>query len=260
MRLFEAVLELRRRRMRRRMLGPRVLSAFAESHPTASFVEIGANDGRKHDHLRDYVTALPWRGVMVEPVPYVFDRLVANYGDAERVALVNAAVAERDGLLPFFHLRNPDGEDPGVLPDWYDGVGSFLREVVLSHAGELPDVEARIVERDVETLRFDTLLERHGLERVDLLLIDTEGYDARILRSIDLTRHRPRLIVYEHYHLDPDDRRATRELLESHGYETAEELFDTFCLRPGDGDVLDRTWQRRRPALPGISRYERAAA
>ena len=254
--MLETISRRRYRRRQRKMLGSKLLAAFAESHPAAIFVEIGANDGRQHDHLRDYVGVLPWTGLMVEPVPYVFDRLADNYGAVEGVTLVNAAVAERDGRMDFFHLREAGEAERAGLPDWYDGVGSLRRDVLLSHASEMPDLEQRLVQLEVEALSFDTLLERHGLERVDLLLIDAEGYDAEILRSIDLRRHRPRLVVYEHFHLDASERGASRARIEADGYETVEEMFDTYCLLAGPGDALDRAWRRSAPALPGVSKHD----
>jgi hypothetical protein len=83
---------------------------------------------------------------------------------------------------------------------------------------------------------------------VDLVVVDTEGYDAEILESIDFSAAPPRLVVYEHYHLGPDEQRACRERLEAAGYETLEEGFDTFCLRPGD-DELGRRWRALEPAV-----------
>jgi FkbM family methyltransferase len=253
---LETIARWRYRRRQSRLLGARLLAAFAKSHPAATFIEIGANDGRQHDHLRDYVGALPWTGLMVEPVPYVFDRLAANYGGVDGVTLVNAAVAERDGRLPFFHLREASLQERAGLPDWYDGVGSLRRDVIESHAPQMPDIGERIVQSEVEALTFDTLLERHGLGHVDLLLIDAEGHDAEILRSIDLGRHRPRLVVYEHFHLSPSERAAARARIEAHGYGTVEEMFDTYCLVPGPGDALDRAWKRFEPALPGVSKHD----
>ncbi|MGH2976215.1 MAG: hypothetical protein ACRDLL_15325 [Solirubrobacterales bacterium] len=47
------------------LAGPRILRAFAEVHPRAVFIEIGANDGVQCDQLRPFVTSLPWSGVMV---------------------------------------------------------------------------------------------------------------------------------------------------------------------------------------------------
>src|SRR3954451_18446909 len=147
---------------------------------------------------------------MVEPVPYVFERLRRNYAGVAGVTLVNAAIADRDGTLPFFHLRDAPPDERATLPDWYDGVGSLSREAVLSHAPQMPGIAERLVESEVEALTFATLCERHDLQQVDLVVIDAEGFDWQILRTIDLARHRPRLVVYEHFHLAPGDRAEAR--------------------------------------------------
>jgi len=251
----------RYRRLLRRMAGPRLLRAFAEAYPQARFVEIGSNDGSKYDHLREHIVSGAWRGIMVEPVPYVFERLRANYGHLERVALENVAVADRDGSLPFYHVAEASEEERAQLPDWYDTIGSFHREAVASHASKIPGLEERIVTTEVPTVTFRTLLERNGYDQVDLVLIDTEGYDAEILATIDFDVHRPRLVIYEHFHLPAAERRATRARLEAHGYETMEEGFDTFCLDTRADDALTRAWRGLRPAVPGVSAEdERASA
>ena len=74
---------------------PQLLRAFADAYPHAFFVEIGSNDGEQHDHLRPFILSRPWRGIMVEPVPYVFERLRRNYESQGRIELENVAVAER---------------------------------------------------------------------------------------------------------------------------------------------------------------------
>jgi len=243
----------RHRRQLRRLAGPKLLSAFADQYPSASFVEIGANDGEQHDHLRPFILSRGWTGVMVEPVPYVFERLRRNYADVERVVTENVAIADRDGRLPFYHLVAPDPAERDGLPSWYDGIGSFSRDAVLGHAEHIPDVAERIVQTDVPALTFESLCARHGIERVDLVLVDTEGYDWEIIRNIDLAEQKPRLLVYEHFHLSPDDRASCRAHLHGHGYETMEEGFDTFCLDVSVSDPLSDLWRRLRPAVRGVA-------
>jgi FkbM family methyltransferase len=244
------------KRLQRRLAGPRLLRAFGAAYPRAAFVEIGSNDGEKHDHLRPLILAREWHGVMVEPVPYVFERLRRNYGAIDRVALANVAIADRDGELPFFHLREAAPAERDSLPDWYDGIGSFSRDAVLSHVDHIPDIEARLVASTLPCLTFGTLCDRHGVETVDLLLVDTEGYDWELLRMIDLEAVRPRLVIYEHFHLRPEDRADALARFAALGYETLEEGFDTFCLDPLD-DQLTRSWRRLRPAVGGVSAHDR---
>lgn len=229
------------------------MKAFADRRPDAAFVEIGSNDGVQHDFLRPFILEREWRGVMVEPVPYVFERLRRNYGSVERVQLENAAISDRDGVLPFFYLRPPAPAERDELPSWYDGIGSFSREVVESHANHIPDIESRIVEAEVPALTFESLCRKHGLSDIDLILIDAEGYDHRILRSIDLAERHPTVLVYEHYHLDPGDRRECEERVREFGYETMQEGFDTWCLDPRVDERLTATWRGLRPAVAGVS-------
>ena len=243
-------------RLERRLAGPRLLRAFADANPRASFIEIGANDGEQHDHLRPFIRGRGWTGVMVEPVPYVFERLRRNYGDVERVALENAAVGERDGTMPFHYLREAGAQERATLPDWYDGIGSFSREALLSHAEHIPDIGTRIVSDPLPVLAFESLCRKHGIERLDLLVIDAEGYDWEIVRGIDFTAWQPQLVVYEHYHLQPADRMACAAHMRKHGYETMEEGFDTFCLGETAAAPLREAWRGLEPAVAGVSKHD----
>jgi FkbM family methyltransferase len=230
-----------------------LLKRFARLHPDAFFVEIGANDGLQHDHLRPFILSGRWRGLMVEPVPYVFERLRQNYAGVDGVTLVNSAVsAGRDGELDFYYLRDASPGERAGLPDWYDGIGSFSRDAILGHERHMPDISERIVEARVPAYTFDSLLERHGAPSPDLVVIDTEGYDAEIIAAIDFDRHRPTLLVYEHYHFDPETREATRAAMKRAGYRTIEEGFDTICVQ---GMRVGRV----KPIVGGVARYEEAA-
>jgi len=226
----------------------RFLLVFADCFPRCSFLQIGANDGEQRDPLRLFVETRRWHGVMVEPVPFVYERLRARYRGHPRVRLENSAIADRAGLLPFYHLAQAA---PGEkLPRWYDALGSFRREVILKHRDMIPDLERRIVQRDVPCLTFDQLCAKHAVERVDLLQMDTEGYDYEIIKRIDWARWRPALVIYEHHHLNPADREQCRAEFAERGYETVEESLDTIAFdlsqRDTGGGALGRAWDRFR--------------
>ncbi len=251
-----AIGPLQRRRSRRfqaQLAAPKLLHAFADAYPDAVFVEIGANDGDQHDHLRPLIVDRGWRGVMVEPVPFVFERLSRNYASLAGVALERAAIADRDGARPFYHLAEVPNRERVGLPQWYDGIGSFSREAVLDHGRLIPDIGERLVETEVPCLTLDSLCAKHEIDRIDLLLVDVEGYDYELLRHIDFVVHRPALVVYEHYHLAAPDRLACRRLMNTAGYETMSEGFDTWCLRAGAEQHLTDVWRRVTPAVPELA-------
>lgn len=212
----------------RRLKGPRVIRRFCRLYPQAFFIQIGSNDGEQLDHLRQAILNSNWQGVMIEPVPYVFRRLEKNYGGLKRLRLVNVAIADRNGQMPFWHLRQAgDGES---LPQWYDALGSFRREVVLKHRDMLPDLEERIVCSEVPARTFSSLCDDMAVDQVDLIQMDTEGYDFEIIRNIDFARFRPRLVIYEHHHFDDETRQACESHMQTLGYDFFAEGMDTWCI------------------------------
>jgi hypothetical protein len=65
-------------------------------------------------------------------------------------------------------------------------------------------------------------LQRHAISRLDLLVIDAEGWDWRILRQFDLKRVQPKLVLYEHQHLSASERAEAHQFLSEVGYGWAE--------------------------------------
>lgn len=233
-----------------------VIDAFGRTHPTASFVQVGSNDGVKFDPICLQVRTRGWTGVMVEPVPYLFERLEANHGGGRRVRLENAAVADRTGTQPFYFLARSSGGEP-ALPDWYDALGSFRRDVVLSHREHIPDIDDRLRVLDVPCLTFEDLCRKHALTRLDLVHVDTEGYDYEVLKQVDLGRWAPAVVLYEHKHLRPDERTAAERLLEEHGYDRVSDDTDTLAVRRTSLDAvpsLRAAWDAARQRLAGPGR------
>lgn len=217
----------------------RVIAEFGRAYPDAVFVQVGSNDGQKLDPLHAEITRRAWRGVLVEPVPYIFDRLRATHAGNPRLALENVAVADADGSRPFHYL--PERSDGADVPEWYDALGSFRRDVIAKHRDQIPDIEQHIETMDVPCLTFSSLCARHGLTKLDLVHIDTEGYDYEVVRRIDLDALEPKVVLYEHFHLDAATKQACADHLAAHGYEALTNGMDALCLRP---DLVDRRHRR----------------
>lgn len=196
----------------------RLIALFAEIFPDAFVVQIGANDGAVGDPLVDAFSKTRWSGLLVEPVPHLHEALVARYRDRPGVRVERAAVSTHDGEAPLYRLRS----EPGKTPEWFGQLATLNREVLLKHRPSIPEIESLLIEESVPTVRLDTLLKRHGVSRIDLLVIDTEGHDFEILRALDFTRFRPVLLMFEHQHLSANDKAAAYALLETQGYKFKE--------------------------------------
>lgn len=215
----------------------RAIYEFARGRPDAFFVQVGANDAVQRDQLREEVLARRWRGILVEPVPYVFERLRQNCGNEARLILENVAIADHDGVQELFYL--PQSED-GDLPQWYDALASFNRDVVAKHREYIPDIDERIASMDVPCLTFSSLCDRHRVQHIDFVQIDTEGYDFEIIKLIDFDRYRPALLMFEHHHLTDADRAECAAYLRAHGFTGFSHSLDTLCIRPTELTRRDR--------------------
>ena len=213
----------------RREEADRLIALFADIFPEAFVVQIGANDGRTGDPLFGAFSRARWSGLLVEPVPHLYERLVAQYRDRDGVRLERAAVSKQDGEAPLYRLRTV----PGETPEWFDQLATLNRETLLKHRSAIPDIDSLLVEERVPTVRFETLLARHNVSRVDLLVIDTEGHDYDILSALDFSRFRPVLLMFEHQHLSPSDKAAAVALLATHGYR---------CQETPEGDTI--SWRK----------------
>ncbi len=192
-------------------------------------VQIDSHDGATDDPVQRQLAAHPgWRALLVEPVPFVFERLRARYQGSPRVRLANLAVADRDGSLPFYHLSADTKARFPALPHYWDQLGSFDRAHIVKHFGER--VAECIMETAIQACSLSSLLERHGITAVDVLHIDTEGADWMILRQLPLDRIQPAVIIAEHKHLTAPDREQMLAFLAPH-YRVEDFGQDFFCTR-----------------------------
>ena len=59
--------------------------------PHASIVQVGSNDGVTNDPSHDLLISHPsWTALLIEPVPFLFQRLKGNYPDSPRFRFENA--------------------------------------------------------------------------------------------------------------------------------------------------------------------------
>lgn len=219
---------LRRRGYLLRWLPPRALSGenkpidvtfpLLAAHlmlatPKPYFINIGANDGVTIDPIYPFVRDFGWQGIVVEPLPEVFALLQRNYASFAGIPFVHAAVGREDGRRSIYTVDMSRSDSLGMSIH-----SSFSREILLKGAGWYPDIETHIVEREVSIISFPTLLAKAGAPAVDVLKIDAEGYDLEILRSIDLSRVSPRLVMAEHANLSRSDNVKMADILLDHGY------------------------------------------
>ena len=204
-----------------------IVTALADRAHVGFFVQIGSNDGVQYDPLHANVKERGWSGVLVEPLPAIYERLVANYAGVAGLSFANVAVGDEDTRTTIFTVdTRPDD------PAWAGLISSLDRDVVLRHANVLPDLDDRVRPVEIETVRLATLLDRYNVQRIDLLHIDAEGTDDRILEQIEPTATwAPSYIIFENKHLTGERYRNACARLRRDGYRVVNLWPDAFAYR-----------------------------
>lgn len=207
-----------------------VIAHLLQQKSPLTFVQVGAYDGAENDLLNFYIKRGMLRGVMVEPQPQAFSALRTNYAGIDGLQFENAAIAASDGIARLYRVR----EEFADLCPRSRQMAAFHPDVILRHyAGRVADPTQVLEVTEVPTVTFPTLLSRHGIETVDLLQIDTEGFDYQVLRLFDFTRIRPSIVNFERVHLSTADQIRAYELLFSHDYLLEEHGWDCVAYQRG---------------------------
>lgn len=133
------------------------------------FIEIGAYDRRIFSNT--YALGfLGWKGICVEPVPDMFDRLKNN-----RICIcIQSCISDKEGTILFRQVCQ------------HEVFSGIVEKTDPRHIANLAKnystAELRYYEVPCTTL--STLIHTYSIEKIDFLSIDIEGGELDILRSL----------------------------------------------------------------------------
>jgi FkbM family methyltransferase len=206
-------------------------------YKTITFIQIGANDGILNDPIYNFNTRNKdlVSGYVLEPLPDIFEMLVENYKSCLNIKPINLAIhSHKDEMV--MHRVKP--EFSKKLHEFSQGIASF-DENHWKKSKLLKDSKA--IERvKVNCISFAKFIESNNINKLDLLLIDTEGYDYEILMSINFSIIKPKIIRFEHGFrnevMSRDEFLEVCKLLNANGYQIITESYDAtaYLLNPND--------------------------
>jgi FkbM family methyltransferase len=147
-----------------------------------TYLDIGAHDPVRNNNTFLFY-ALGSRGVLVEPNPELSEKL---RGVRPRDTVLPVGIGVTDEAAADYYMMKGDGE-----------LNTFSK----AEADEMARTYgSKVVERVIKVplVNVNEVMEQHFPGKgPDILSIDTEGFDLDILKSIDFSKFRPRIICAE---------------------------------------------------------------
>ena len=138
--------------------------------------------------------------LLVEPLDYNFKLLKKNFQDYENIYTEQSFISNNSKSIIFYYVKEDSIKKLGK--HWASGIGSFSKEHILNHKSKRFQIEESDIESmDIISQTFNQLCEKYNIDTIDNLLIDVEGHEMSILKSIDFNKILILEIKFEFKHL-----------------------------------------------------------
>lgn len=192
----------------------------------AFVLQIGAMDGRTFDPIHEFIERFRWGGLLVEPIREHFENLRQTYSHNPHMDFANVAIAQHCGTVKMHRILT-EHVMRGDVPRWGLGAASFYAD---RNALAFDEVRPFIVQERVDCTTLPELLRQHGVERVDVLQIDAEGFDYQVLRQLDFNYYHPKVINLEIVNIPKVERVACKRILDRAGYLYVKAGYDLLAI------------------------------
>ncbi len=164
-----------------------------------TIVQVGANlglDGKLKDPIRKFIINNPTvNGILVEPMIEYLDVVKRIYSKNENLHFENIAIGREKGELKLLRFK------PGVdyNKDYYDGLATLKENRIeeLKNRAKNDNTEVFLEEISVPVFPANYLKEKYSLKEIEILQVDTEGFDLIVIESFFSANIFPTLINFE---------------------------------------------------------------
>ena len=184
-----------------------------------NFIQVGSHDGVMHDPLREFILQNNWKGLLIEPQKEMLEQCKNNYVDVDNLTFVNCAVHPTESFVKLYKVNNAqDYSHTG----WASIDPNRFSNTIYENS---------FIEEKVKAKPLMKIINENKFFFIDLLQIDTEGFDSEVIEMLDFNVYKPTLIQYEHKHLSNNQKNKTVNSLSSKGYFTIDKKNDTIAIQ-----------------------------
>jgi FkbM family methyltransferase len=186
---------------------------------TYRMLQIGCNDGITSDPVHSLLEKYDFEAILIEPQNKSYESLVQLHKNRPSTIILRYAIGKNDGVQDFYSIREDElSLFPGIESSHFGLLKDQLIKQLATVRPDMTNYMDHVQISEVQTRNINSLLQELQIDTLDLLQIDTEGYDAEIILSLNLDVWSPNVINFEHSNLSTQVKNKLYKLLKSHGY------------------------------------------
>jgi len=161
-----------------------IYNEYFKDKTNGFFVEVGAFDGVSFSNTTPLVNC-GWKGIYLEPVKEYFDRLQKNLGNNKNLTLLQYAISDIEE------------EQTINVMNTLTTLNNNMVDIYKNISWAIPSVNI-LKKENVLCKKLTTVLDENSvIKYFDVLVIDVEGYELNVLKSLDFNKYLPKLIIIE---------------------------------------------------------------
>jgi FkbM family methyltransferase len=172
-----------------------LLKEIFESKKIKEIIQIGANDGSSFDELNYFIKKYKIKSLLIEPIKENFNKLRENYKNLDFITLENSAISINNEISHLYRV-NPLYEKK--YGSHIPAIPSFDKKHLINHGVK----NRHIIQEKINSITIKDLIEKHNIKNIDLLFIDAEGYDGKIVYDFFLNSKIRPIIIFEYIHVE----------------------------------------------------------
>jgi FkbM family methyltransferase len=208
-----------------------IIKPLIDKNQINKIIQVGANDGLSDDFLlRCFNKNL--KAILIEPITDAFIKLKANYKKYPKANCLNLALGIENENKEIFSVNSDYYEyykkkyhNKDV--NWLTVLSSFNKEHLINHGIK----KNHITSHNINCITFYKLINDYNYHDMDLLIVDTEGYDVKLINSFIEEFEINPMIIFEWIHAEKNEISLLVEKLKKRNYQFLKIGRDLVCLQ-----------------------------
>lgn len=191
-----------------------LISILSLNKDKLKIIQIGANDGLKDDMFSKIVKKINAEIIFIEPQKKPFEKISELYKNISNYHFENIAIADKIGDIDFYYFKDEfDGQINLSL------FSSFEYFNILKYKKML-NINSTIINKKIKSETISSLIQRYKWSslKIDVIIMDCEGYDPIILRNLFNEKIFPKVIQFESRNISAKETNEIVNLLKENKY------------------------------------------